>query len=163
MKIFLKNKLYKTLLFFARIYWRIFKPVTYGARIMIICKNKILLVQPRTLKYWNLPGGGINKKEGPEKGALREIREELGIKLDKADYLLGTYTSNAEGKKDTVYIFVKKIEEEIVPKIDIEIGQAGYFNIESLPETTTKPTKYRIQEFLSNQKNLSGLWTKNNL
>lgn len=160
MKNFLKNKFYKTLLFFARLYWRIFKPITHGARIMIICKNKILLVQPRTLKYWNLPGGGLNKKEDPEKGALRELYEELGIKIDKADYLLGTYTSNAEGKKDTVYIFVKKIEEEINPKPDIEISQAGYFNIDSLPENTTKPTKYRIQEFLSNKKDFSGPWTQ---
>lgn len=159
MKEILKNKFYKTLLFFARIYWRVFKPITYGARIMIICKNKILLVQPRTLKYWNLPGGGINKKEDPEKGVLRELYEELGIVLDRADFLLGTYTSSAEGKKDTVYIFVKKIEEEIRPKVGIEIGEAGYFDLESLPENTTRPTKYRIKEFLSNKKDFSETWT----
>lgn len=157
----LKNNLYRIALFGARIYWRVFKPVTYGARIILVCNNKILLVQPCTLLYWNLPGGGINKNESPEAGAIRELHEELGIKIDKADYLLGTYTSNAEGKKDTIYIFVKNINTEIVPKVQIEIGNAGYFDINELPENVTKPTKFRIDEHQKGLKNISGFWTKN--
>jgi 8-oxo-dGTP pyrophosphatase MutT (NUDIX family) len=161
-KNWLKNNLYKIALFGARIYWRVFKPVTYGARIMVICNNKILLVQPRTLSYWNLPGGGINKDEDPEAAAFRELYEELGIKIDNTDYLLGTYTSNSEGKKDTIYIFVKNIETEIAPKVQIEIGNARYFDINELPENTTKRTKFRINEYQKGLKNISGFWTKNN-
>ena len=156
----LKNNLYRIALFGARIYWRIFKPVTYGARIMLVCNNKVLLVQPRTLLYWNLPGGGINKNENPEAAAIRELYEELDIKINNADYLLGKYTSNAEGKKDTIYIFVKNIDTEIAPKVQIEIGNAGYFDINELPDGTTKPTKFRINEYQKGSKNISGFWTK---
>lgn len=149
--------MYRPALFLVKIYWRIFKPVTLGARIMLVTEEKVFLVQPRTLNYWNIPGGGIGKHESPEQGALRELFEETGIRSDKADYLLGTYTSSDEGKRDTVYIFIKKVREEFVAVSDIEIGQSGWFYFGELPEGTTSRTKMRIQEYLAGKRDINGL------
>lgn len=156
MKNWIKNILYKTALFIMKLYWRVFKPKTYGARIILVTDTKVFLVQPRTTNFWNIPGGGIGKKEDPESGALRELYEETKIKIDSTDYLLGTYTSSDEGKHDTIYFFVKKLDSELIAKPDVEIGQAGWFAFGQLPEGTTARTKMRIQEYLDGGKNKKG-------
>jgi 8-oxo-dGTP pyrophosphatase MutT (NUDIX family) len=158
MKNILKNILYKTMLGIAKIYWKIFKPVTAGARIILVTDKKILLVQPRTLNYWNLPGGGMHKNEDPEKTAIREIYEEIGIEIDSVDFLLGTYISSDEGKRDTVYIFVKKVQNELLLHPDIEIGRAQWFEFGNLPAEVTPRTKMRITEYLAGKKNIKGLF-----
>ena len=40
--------------------------------------------------YWDIPGGFLEADEAPEKGALRETREETGLRV-KIDTLLGVY------------------------------------------------------------------------
>lgn len=53
---------------------------------VIIHEGKILLlkkVQPSAdgLGVWELPGGGMEYKEGPENALIREVREETGLEL----------------------------------------------------------------------------------
>ena len=40
--------------------------------------------------YWDIPGGFLEADEPPEKGALREAREETGLRI-KLDRLIGLY------------------------------------------------------------------------
>lgn len=54
-----------------------------------------------------------------------------------------------------IYLFVKNIEAEIVPKVQIEICNTGYFGINELPENTTKRTKFRINEYQKGLPNIS--------
>lgn len=59
-------------------------------RVVIVDGNKILLVQSRSNIWydndpWMLPGGGLHWFEKPAAGAIREIREELGIELKHSD------------------------------------------------------------------------------
>ncbi len=158
MKNAIKNLIYKTAYIIIRVYWRVFKPVTHGARILLVTDTKILLVQPRALKYWNIPGGGIKRKENPEQGAIRELYEETGIKIDSVDYLLGTYISSDEGKHDTIYFYIKRVEQELSTQNDIEIGNSGWFHFDQLPDGTTSRTKMRIQEYLEGMRNIEGLY-----
>lgn len=154
----IKDVLYSCALGCARIYWRVVRPTTFGARVILISNNKVLLVQPRRARYWNLPGGGIKKNETPEQGALRELYEETGIHINKTDYILGTYYSQREGKRDTVTIVVVHTDSTHVPKLEIEIQQAVWFPWDQLPETVTRPTRWRIEEYLHNLKDIKGDW-----
>lgn len=160
MKEFSKNRLYGTSLFLMKLYWSLFKPETFGARIILIHDKKVLLVQHRNSKFWNLPGGGINKNEDPEIGTLRELYEETKIKIDKADYLLGTYCSKAEGKRDKVFIYVKETDNEIIPKLSIELKDARWFPLDELPENATPSTRFRVGEYLQGLKNIDGVWNE---
>jgi 8-oxo-dGTP pyrophosphatase MutT (NUDIX family) len=158
MKEFSKNRLYGISLSIAKIYWKLFKPETFGARIIIISNKRVLLVQHRNSKFWNLPGGGINKNEDPEAGTLRELFEETKIKIDRADYLLGTYCSKAEGKRDKVFIYIKETDSDFIPKLSLEIKDAKWFPLDNLPETATPATRFRIGEYLRGLKNVDGVW-----
>lgn len=151
---------YATALFWVRIYWRIAKPVTYGARVLLVHNNQVLLVQPRKSNYWNFPGGGIKKTEDPGTGALRELFEETGIVVNHIDYRLGEYCSKAEGKRDTVFIVVATTNDSIIPKLEIEIQRAEWFPFDQLPKNITKPTLWRIDEYRTGKRNISGVWTK---
>jgi len=42
-------------------------------------RGRVLLVQTRRDRRWNLPGGAIERGEGPRRAARREIEEETGL------------------------------------------------------------------------------------
>lgn len=42
-------------------------------------KTEVLLIKRRDIPVWVLPGGGLEKGESPEEGALREVLEETGL------------------------------------------------------------------------------------
>ncbi len=154
----IKNIIYGITLFLVRIYWRVFKPQTRGAKLFLVTDTKIFLVQPRTMSYWSFPGGGINKNESPEQAVIRELYEEVGIRIDSIDYLLGTYTTSDEGKRDTVYLFVKKVDQELAAYPDMEIGRAGWFGFDHLPEGVTSRVRMRIQEYQAGKRDIYGLY-----
>lgn len=41
--------------------------------------GRVLLVDPTYKEGWDLPGGMVEANEAPQKGALRELGEELGL------------------------------------------------------------------------------------
>lgn len=43
-------------------------------------KDRVLLSHRRDLDIWNLPGGHVEKGELPTEAAIRETREETGLK-----------------------------------------------------------------------------------
>lgn len=103
-------------------------------------------------------GGAVYKNEDPEAGTLRELFEETKIKIDRADYLLGTYCSKAEGKRDKVFIYIKETDSDFIPKLSLEIKDAKWFPLDNLPETATPATRFRIGEYLRGLKNVDGVW-----
>lgn len=97
-----------------RLYWKIFKPQTFGVKVLILHpqnKNLILLVRHSygDRQLWNLPGGGFNpKKETAKVAAEREVFEELNTKLDNTKELC-LYQTSGEGKQDTVTVFTGSV------------------------------------------------------
>lgn len=57
-----------------------------GANAIIIWDGKLLLEKRRDSDTWGLIGGGVKRSERPEEGMVREIYEELGIRVS-ADQL----------------------------------------------------------------------------
>lgn len=52
-------------------------------RVFVVARGELLLVQSVIGSgAWELPGGGLRLKEAPIDGARRELREELGLKID---------------------------------------------------------------------------------
>jgi len=148
---------------FRKKYWKVFKIETFGVRTLILKDKKILLVKHRYGNLWVMPGGQIDKNENPEIAALRELQEEVGIIGRKIDYKLGYYKNTTGGKNDHVCCFVMtnfEIKPNFRPKlIDfLEIGEMAWFDLDQLPESTSKATKSRINEFLADKKDLTGNW-----
>lgn len=118
-----KSILYNTALQFLKIYWKVFKPQTYGIKLVVHRSGgpggQVLLVRNtygRT-DLWHLPGGGFNpKRETPEYAAERELLEELGIGICSLSRI-GEYRTDAQGKRDLVTIFAGETDA-----IDFKLG-----------------------------------------
>ncbi len=112
-------------------YRKILRPKTRGVKIIIRCKDEILLIKNTYGKrhLWTLPGGGVHRKEALSEAAKREVKEEVGIKLRDLKKL-GTVTE----KKDTKHIFLTRVENKNHRIDKNEIKQAAWFPLKALPK-----------------------------
>ncbi len=44
--------------------------------------GRVLAVEPTYKKTWELPGGSVEADESPRAACIREIEEELGLRMD---------------------------------------------------------------------------------
>lgn len=141
---------------FGKIVWKVTKPVTAGTRVMLIKENKILLVKHTYQEHWYFPGGGIKKGETFEEAIRREIKEELGGKLDELK-LFGVYNNFFEYKNDHIVIFLCD-KFSITGTIDREIESFEFFDLNNLPEHTAPGTRRRIEEYITGEFRGFGKW-----
>ena len=54
--------------------------------------------------YWDIPGGFVEAGEAPDKGAMREVREETGLRV-KIERLVGAYADVYKEKSGSGHTF----------------------------------------------------------
>ena len=57
-----------------------------GANAIITCNGKLLLEKRRDCDLWGLVGGGVKKQETPLQAIVREIQEELGLRIPQDQF-----------------------------------------------------------------------------
>jgi len=93
-------------------------------------------------------GGGVDPKESPLQGAIRELREEAGIITNGPLEILGSYYNVHQGHDDYVTVYICKEfteEDRIDPQ---EILEKRWFPLDKLPEDISPGCLRRIQEYL---------------
>lgn len=112
--------------------------IKISAGLVIIKNNQILLVHPTNSPWWktySIPKGHVEKGESMLDAAIRETKEETGIKIKKSeifnsrDELVIDYT-NEKGKiyKQVYYWLVyldRNIEDSILPQFK-EVDWVGF-------------------------------------
>lgn len=87
---------------------------------------------------WNIPGGGIDANEQYEDAAVREIREETGIIVNKNNLKkIGTFFPLSSANTETVTLFYIQIPEktEIVNHDNEEVfGAIEWFDLKKVNE-----------------------------
>ena len=96
----------------------------------------ILLVKNRfSRQKWALPGGGVKHNESYEQAAVREVLEEIGLKIHNLQYL-GKANSHESYAKFSVRVFAAHTSDCDI-KCNFEIMEARWFNRDHLPEEYT--------------------------
>ncbi len=124
-----------------------------AAGVLVTCKNSVVLSKRiKTYKgeevpyggYWSPFAGVIEQGEDSRDAAIRELKEESGIKADKKD-LIFLENLNAPDRFFTLYI----LEFEEFPKITLceEHTDLGYFRIDCLHEL---PSDYKLDNQIIN-------------
>ncbi len=103
----------------ARLWWRLTRPRTSGADVIIWHAGKLLLVRSSYRREWMAPGGGIKPGESPTEAVLRETFEEVGLKLRAEDLRLVEVSEHDwENRHDTVHLFETQLSAPPSLQID---------------------------------------------
>lgn len=130
------------------------KETSYGA-LALIHKNKewkIFLVKLQSGNHWGFPKGHPEPNEEPLETALRELKEETKLEMDKSlsiEKIEEHYSFEKEGKtieKTVVYfpILVKGEPTILQP----EILEGGFFDLKEALKKVTYPESKKVLEKL---------------
>lgn len=114
-----------------------------GANAIIVCNNKLLLEKRRDSDLWGLIGGGVKANESELQAMVREIYEELGIRVPKERICkLGVYgepgriAAYRDGSIWRMVIVVFGLELKEMPELVIsaESRELRFFSAEELED-----------------------------
>ena len=101
-------------------------------------KNEILLIKRGKYPFegnWALPGGFVDMDEELEIAALRELKEETSLNLDKVKQFKAYGTIGRDPRHRTIsVIFYTIANESKIVKANDDASDAQWFNLNSLPE-----------------------------
>lgn len=135
----------KSLYAAARLYWKLFKPLTWGVRLMLIKNDEVVLVRHTYRPGWYFPGGGVKRRETFQDAARREAHEEVGAELG-ALALWGIYTHLSKDKTDHEVVMICE-EFEMTGQSDFEIAECRSFPLDRLPVSEQSGVAARIREY----------------
>lgn len=98
----------------------------HNAGVIFIKDKRILVVKPIDRDNYIIPGGAIENGEAAMDAAVREVEEELGIKLKPGDLTdLGNYSATAVGFADgrMVHIHLFMVDEWDESEVGLRDGE----------------------------------------
>ena len=138
-------------------------PAHLGANAIIVWDGKILLEKRRDSNTWGLVGGGVKKYESPPEAMVREIYEELGLRVLKNRLQKlrvygepGRVAAYRDGSVWRMVIVVFRLDLETEPtlRISAESRQLRFFTPEELREIEIVVTHSDIVEECFLQENI---------
>lgn len=130
-------------------------PAHLGANAIITCKGKLLLEKRGDSDVWGLVGGGVKKYETEVQAMVREVHEELGIRIPKERFQkLGVYgepgriAAYQDGSvwRMVIVVFGLDLEEEPEMVISAESRDLRFFTKEELKDIEVVITHSDIVE-----------------
>ncbi len=130
-------------------------PAHLGANAIITCQGKLLLEKRRDSDTWGLVGGGVKKTETELQAMVREVREELGLRIPKEKFKKlqvygepGRIAAYQDGSIWRMVIMVFGLELEEMPDLTIsaESKSLRFFTKDELREIQVVVTHSDIVE-----------------
>jgi 8-oxo-dGTP pyrophosphatase MutT (NUDIX family) len=129
--------------------------VQRGAWIAIYCPSKRAFLLGKRSKLvnnpfvWNFFGGAIDAGESPKKAAIRELREETGIKAGKSDLVPLDHIElrglGHTGDERDLYYYLVLLDQPIKPKLNEENSEYRWFDQNNLPLSLNRATSEAIR------------------
>lgn len=131
-------------------------PVAFGAAGAVYDgQGRVLLVRQSYMPGWRLPGGGIDRRETPEQGVLRELAEEVGLTGGVPSFF-ALYT-RPMGPATNVIALFKVTGGAIAFRPSLEIREIVFADPAAPPAGCTEATRRRLAE-LSGAAAVSPWW-----
>ncbi len=128
-----------------------------GSNAIITCKGRLLLERRRDSDVWGLVGGGVKNYETELQAMVREVREELGIRVPPERFQRlrsygepGRIAAYCDGSIWRMVIVVYKLDFEEEPKMRVssESKELRFFTKEELRDINIVITHSDIVEDL---------------
>ena len=108
--------------------------------------EKYLLCKGESSGKWNIPKGHFKKGETPLQGSVREFTEETQISLKEIPELIDKYQS----KGGNFYVYKVDGSNKLIPRLNHEHTDWGYFTIDNLPS----PMEENILRIIKRENNV---------
>ena len=118
-------------------------PARLGANAIITCKGKLLLEKRRDSDIWGLVGGGVKKYESALQAIVREVYEELGLRVPKEKFSRlavygepGRIAAFRDGSiwRMVIVVFGLDLPDEPQMRISAESRELRFFSKEELAD-----------------------------
>ena len=133
----------------------------HGVKVAILVDDQLLLHlrdnKPSLFNanMWDFPGGGRESDESPQECAVREIEEELRIKLDTSAFIWEKVYPAQKDPSQNAYFMVATMSKDSIADIDLQEGQRWklfdqdeFFEREDVIEAL----KERFRDYLQSKK-----------
>lgn len=126
-----------------------------GANAIITCNGKLLLEKRRDCDQWGLVGGGVKPHETPLQAIVREIREELGLRVSADEFLKlavygepGRIAAYRDGSvwRMVIVVYELKLDKEPTIVLSSESNDMRFFTKEDLADIDVVVTHSDIVE-----------------
>jgi 8-oxo-dGTP diphosphatase len=130
------------------LYWRFGRVHTNGALVVLWHESRCLLIRNSYVSYFSLPGGYVKSGESATQAAVRELREEVGLRVNPEQLVFGREeTHQWAGKTDHVVLFDLHVNAAPTVTIDNrEVIAADFFTVEEALKLTLFPPLRRHLE-----------------
>ena len=128
-----------------------------GASALIMSPDKVLLFHRDNIPTipspdcWQIVGGGIEPGESPREAVLREVEEEVSVRLPHCQYVLTRRGSRGEN----VHVFVAFVDKTDEDKFKLGPGEGqgiGWFTLDEVAKlkltTSTHLTYVELRPFI---------------
>ncbi len=126
-----------------------------GSNAIITCQGRLLLERRRDSDVWGLVGGGVKKYETELQAMVREVREELGLRVPPERFRRlrsygepGRIAAYCDGSvwRMVIVVFALDFPEEPVLKVSSESRELRFFTKEELRDIQVVITHSDIVE-----------------
>lgn len=126
-------------------WWFVARPAARGVQAAAFtAAGKVVLVRHSYAPGWRLPGGGVKRRETPLAAALRELREEIGLKAWSDLREVAGFEHNPDFRRGTGTLF-RLDGIDYAPRRSLEIEEIAEFDPADLPPGTTGLTRRLIE------------------
>ena len=121
-----------------------------GAAAVIVDEGGQVLLVKLTYgrRNWELPGGNTEPGESAEETALREVREETGLRV-RAVRLTSVYYEADTDMHHFVFVCRRRDDSETLRPDGVEISECKYWAPDALPRPISDFTVRRIHDAMS--------------
>ena len=129
------------------VYFAVSRGMTLGVRAACFDEaGRIFLVRHTYVPGWHMPGGGVERGETAIEALVKEMREEGNLEAVDAPALFHVYFNARISRRDHVLLYRVTVRQTAERPADREIAEAGFFDLDRLPDGATQATLRRIAE-----------------
>lgn len=131
-----------------RFLWFIRRPETTGALVAVWHRGRVLLVKNSYRPQLTLPGGYVKAREDRRTTAARELREEVGIRVQPKRLVHAYHGTHVfEYRKDTLDIYELEVDEE--PDVQVDDREVVRAEFHTPDEALGMRVVPHLEEYLS--------------